>query len=124
MSEAAKSRILARIHEKLEARALARAYELRDIVVNLHVTAPRRGPNKNAFGLLRSGANPPQAPAVEYGSLLMRISGNPRKLPRGYRIAVNRKHLEYGTRTMAPRPMGKIGIATLFARRGKVRIVK
>src|SRR5690606_13062114 len=91
---------------KLAARVEERAKRGQEIALDLPLNAPRGGVNLNACGEPRSAPNEP--PAIEYGDLHdamfegLEVDG-----PTG-RFVVNWSRLEYGTRVIAPRPMGRI----------------
>lgn len=99
---------LRRARARLEDQVERRAFQGRDIALELHETAPRGGTATNAYGQPRSA--PGEPPAIEHGDLREAILN-------GYefdqqaltaRFVANTVHLEYGTRHMAARPMGRL----------------
>lgn len=99
---------LARIRGKLATRVEERAKRGQEIALDLHLNAPRGGVNLNRWGEPRSAPNEP--PAIEYGDLYDAMfdglevdKGNARAS-----FVANWTVLEYGTRNMEPRPMGRI----------------
>lgn len=99
---------LARIRSKLADRVQQRATRGRDIALDLHLNAPRGGTNLNVWGEPRSAPNEP--PAIEYGDLYAAIQSGLEvdKARARATFVVNRVLLEYGTRNMGPRPMGRM----------------
>lgn len=99
---------VARIRGKLAARVEERAKRGQEIALDLHLNAPRGGVNLNAWGEPRSAPNEP--PAIEYGDLYdamfegLEVDKNAARAS----FVTNWTLLEYGTRTIAPRPMGRI----------------
>lgn len=91
------------------------AGRLRDKAASLHRNAPRGGLNMNRHGQQRSA--PGEAPAVEDGELLAAIEGQTessmRVAPGVYEVVVNRADLEFGTRRVAPRPLGRMALSEL-----------
>lgn len=104
-------RAAARIHEKLADRVEARARQGQRIALDLHRNAPRGGVNLNVWGEPRSAPNEP--PAIEYGDLYDAMHNGLEVDGLTARFVVNRVLLEYGTRTIAPRPMGRMTSALL-----------
>lgn len=106
---------LARVRRKYEAHITRRAYELRDITVELHVTAPRGGLNLNYFKEPRSAGG--EQPAVEFGTLTNTIANSVTINGLEASVVVNRPWLEYGyykgAVRVAPRPMGRMAISRL-----------
>lgn len=97
---------LKRIHGKLEARVEKRAKRGQQIALDIHKTAPRGGDNLNVWGEPRSAPNEP--PAIEYGDLYDAMYDGLEVNGVEARFVVNWQLLEYGTRFIAPRPMGRI----------------
>lgn len=95
-----------------------RAREYQQLVKEEHRNAPRGGSNLNMFGEARSA--PGEAPAMETGALFAQLDQgldvDMRKAEA--RVIANYKVLEYGTRRMKPRPLGRIALARL---KGQVR---
>lgn len=104
---------LKRIRTRLSHRVEARALRAQDIAIQLHETAPRGGVNYNYYGDPRSA--PGEQPAIEYGTLLTAMRDeyqyDPSTLTASF--VANRLHLEYGTRHIDPRPMGRMTIDQL-----------
>lgn len=89
-----------------------RSDRLRDMVVQEHREAPRGGSYLNRYGQTRSA--PGEAPATEEGNLMRILEMPPSPIPGGgYSVPVNYAALEYGTMHIAPRPLGRKGIALL-----------
>lgn len=99
---------LERIRGKLADRVEQRAARGQQIALELHDNAPRSGTNKNVWGEPRSAEN--EAPAIEYGDLYAAILGGLTVDKANLRAAfvTNYVLLEYGTRRMGPRPMGRM----------------
>lgn len=99
---------LARIRSKLADRVQQRATRGRDIALDLHLNAPRGGTNLNVWGEPRSAPN--EAAAIEYGDLYAAILGGLTvdKANLTAAFVTNYVLLEYGTRRMGPRPMGRM----------------
>lgn len=102
-----------RIRGKLADRVEQRARRGQEIALDLHLNAPRSGVNLNVWGEPRSAEN--EQPAIEYGDLYDAIlnglevdKSNARAV-----FVVNRVLLEYGTRVMGPRPLGRMTSADL-----------
>lgn len=101
-----------RVLGKVDRYAEAKTDRLQDLHVELHQDAPRGGQNVNRFGLARSA--PGEAPAIEEGTLERALLRDPEKLAHAhYRVRGNYEHLEFGTRTVAPRPLSRQAIAAL-----------
>lgn len=99
---------LKRIRGKLGDRVEERAQRGKEIALDLHLNAPRTGTNLNVWGEPRSAENEP--PAIEYGDLYATILGGLDVDKANLRAAfvTNYVLLEYGTRNMGPRPMGRM----------------
>lgn len=99
-----------------------RAFELRDIALALHRTAPRGGPGVNRFGELRSPRAGNTAPAMEDGGMYAMIEQGVTLDRMSARVVVNfgfgpgKGSMEAGTRRMRPRPLGALAVAELKAR--------
>lgn len=89
-----------------------RANELAGITKDIHRTAPRGGTNLNRFGERRSAPGSP--PAMETGGLFAAIDQGVSVESALARVQatviVNLTVLEFGTRKMAPRPLGRISL--------------
>lgn len=101
-----------RIRPKLGDRVEQRAFDGRDIAVELHETAPRGGESINAHGQPRSA--PGEQPAIEHGDLrevlLNELTFDERTLTATF--PVNYIVLEFGYdkngRRLDPRPQGRM----------------
>lgn len=113
-SESNLKRALEAIEAKATRHVRKRANELSGIAKDLHRNAPRGGENINRFGERRSA--PGEVPAMETGGLFAEIDQGVDVTPKQATVVVARSVLEFGTRTMAPRPLGRIAVAELKAR--------
>src|SRR5690554_4656545 len=104
---------LTRIRGKLADRVEKRTRRAQEIALNLHLSAPRGGPNINYWGEQRSAEN--EQPAIEFGDFYDIMSGSLVVEKEKLRAAFvsNYVILEFGTRYMGPRPMGRMTIADL-----------
>ena len=104
---------LKRARARLAGRVEQRTFQGADIALDLHVNAPRGGVNHNAFGQQRSA--PGEQPAVEHGDLREAILNgttvNESTLTGTF--VANTLLLEVGTRTILPRPLGRMTIDRL-----------
>ena len=91
-----------------------RAKELSGLAKDLHRDAPRGGENTNRFGERRSA--PGEVPAMETGGLFAEIDQGVDVTPKQATVVVARTVLEFGTRTMGPRPLGRRAVAELKER--------
>jgi hypothetical protein len=97
--------------------AEGKAESIRLTALELHESAPRGGDTLNAFGQPRSA--PGEPPAREYGSLTRALNAGSQVTPRGARAPVNYLVLErgYAPRNLEPRPLGRIALDRVKARR-------
>lgn len=79
-----------------------------EIAVQIHMSAPRGGTYRNAFGQNRSAEG--EQPATEHGNLLQLLETPPVPTPdgNGYSFIVNYATLERGNATRGPRPQGQM----------------
>lgn len=112
------AQVRARIKALANERVEKRAREFRDTAKNIHRNAPRGGENLNRFGERRSA--PGEPPAMETGRLFAVIDqGLTREGDAHYRVPANYKLLEFGTRKVRPRPLGRLALAEFKQKVGK-----
>lgn len=99
------------IRRQLGAHVQVRADQARDIVSELHRSAPRGGSYLNAYRQPRSA--PGEQPAEEHGNLKARLEMPPQPIDGGFAVMVNYSALEFGSTHVQPRPMGRMTVTRL-----------